>query len=498
MRHPFLPDPSSPPRGPAILDPVRGVRLSYPDLRRAVHRDAARLVGVGAAPGSTVALIMDEGPRSIILAHATWSIGATLAPLHRREPDGALAARIDALDPDLLVGDEQGTRRVRRRSEAPVITTGEASGNVSALADAPSADPPRVDSDGDRPALLLFTSGTTGTPKAVLLSAANLRASARASDRRLGHTPSDRWLDPLPFYHMGGLAPIVRCGLNGSTVVVAPSDPDILGRVLREHRITGASLVPTQLRDMLEAGIRANRPSLRFLLVGGAPTPPALLERCRRHGIPVHPTYGTTETASQVATATPRDVERAPTAVGRPLRGVRVSVLDAEGNVRAPGEPGEIVVGGPTVMLGYRRPDGSLDRSRIGPHGFRTGDRGHLDAGGFLHVKGRGSDRITTGGETVDPEEVRRVLMDHRSVGDAAVVGLDHPRWGQQVAALLESAGESPVDRDEIVRHCEDRLADFKRPGTIAWTDALPRTDSGTVDRRAVRKAFRARAREDA
>lgn len=498
MSIPFLAAPLNPPRGPAVVDPGRNVHLTYPELRRAVRREAGRLAELGVVPGSTVALLMDDGPRTVVIAHATWFLGAALAPLHRREPDETLARRVEELDPVVLIVDEAGTRRAEGWSGVRTVGAGDSVGPRPRLEEVPREDVPAAESNLERPALILYTSGTTGTPRGVVLSAGNLRAGVRASDRRLGHTPSDRWLNPLPFYHMGGLAPIVRCGLNGSTVVISPPDVDAVGRILREQRITGVSLVPTQLHDALEEGMGLNRPGLRFLLVGGAATPPALLRRCRRNDVPVRPTYGATETTSQVATAAPWEVGRDPTTVGRPLPGVTVRILDDDGEVRAAGQPGEITVRGPTVMLGYHRADGSIDRDRLGPQGFRTGDHGYLDDEGRLHVLGRASDRIVTGGETVDPREVRDVLREHPSVRDAAVVGLDHARWGERVAALLEPEKPSGGETEEILRHCEQHLADFKRPGVLAWTSELPRTGSGTVDRGAVRDRLRSEARENA
>lgn len=497
MNIPFLASPTNPPRGLAVVDPGRGISLSYPELRRAVRRDAARLAGLGVNPGSTVALLMHEAPRAVVLAHAVWSLDATLAPLHRREPDESLKRRIHTLDPVLLLVDAEGERRTRDWPGVRVAGTGETSGNLPRLKEAPPEDIDAAEADPQRPALILYTSGTSGTPKGVVLSRDNLLAAAWGSDRRLGHVPSDRWLDPLPFYHMGGLAPIVRCGLNGSAVVLAAPDVDAMGRILHGYRITGISLVPTLLRDALGEGLGLNHPGLRFLLVGGAATSPTLIRRCRRRDVPVHPTYGATETTSQVATAAPWEVGRDPTTVGRPLRSLTVNILDEDGEVQAAGQAGEIAVRGPTVMLGYQRPDGSIDRDSVGPKGFRTGDHGYLDEDGRLHVEGRASDRIITGGETVDAQEVRGVLREHPAVRDAAVVGLDHPRWGEQVAALLESEEPFP-DPSEVLRHCEDRLADFKRPGVIAWTPDLPRTGSGTVDRTAVRQRLRTQPRENA
>jgi O-succinylbenzoic acid--CoA ligase len=287
---------------------------------------------------------------------------------------------------------------------------------------------------------------------------------------------------------MGGLAPVLRSALYGTVVVIQERfDAERTPAAAREHRATGISLVPTALHRILEAGADLPR-SLRFVLLGGAAADESLIAACEDRGVPVYPTYGTTETASQIATATPAEAFAHEGTVGRPLYGTEVRILDDGGNPLPAGETGEIAVAGPTVTPGYLGDDDAA----FGPHGLRTGDLGYRDDEGRLFVTGRADDVIVTGGENVSASEVVATLEEHPAVRVAAVVGLDDPEWGERVAALVVTAGEAgddtAVGEEGLRAFCRERLAGFKTPKTIRITDSLPRTPSGTVDREAVRK----------
>ena len=198
--------------------------------------------------------------------------------------------------------------------------------------------------------------------------------------------------------------------------------------------------------------------------------------------MPLFTTYGMTETASQIATATPAELRSDPATVGRPLRTVTVRILDQDGSTREAGEGGEIAVSGPVVSPGYL--DSSWDRSDTG--WFHTGDEGYLDADGQLYVTGRRSDLIITGGENVHPQEVETAFLKLPTVEDVAVVGLPDDEWGQRVAALVVPAGDPSAAALEAA--VGERLPGYAVPKTIRFADSIPRTGSGTVDRAAVRR----------
>ena len=295
---------------------------------------------------------------------------------------------------------------------------------------------------------VIHTSGTTGRPRAVCLTRANFEASARGSAAVLGVEPGDRWLCCLPVFHVGGLSIFTRSALYGTTVVAeAGFQADRVRDLLEAGEVTLASLVPTMLLRLREAGLE-RAPALRAVLLGGGPIPPGLLEWARDVGLPVRPTYGMTETTSQVATAD--EGER----LARPLPGAELRI----------GEEGEILVRGPMVAA-----EGWL----------HTGDRGHLTADGLLEVEGRMDDVIVTGGENVAAREVEDVLLAHPGVRDVGVVGVEDPEWGRAVTAFVVA----DATEAELLVHCRERLAGFKVPKRVLLLEELPRTASGKVER---------------
>lgn len=464
------------PEGVALIDAETGEEWSYRGFNHEIEKTASRLWSLGVRPGDQIGLLIDTSPAFARLVHATWRIGGVLVPLNTRLSVMELEKQGKRIDLGALIYDESYAKRADRAVE------GTPSRSVSGLSLEPHAEFVADVPEFDSPRTMLFTSGTTGEPKAVVLTGRNLLASAVASAFRLGILPDDRWYDPLPGYHMGGLAPIVRSALYGTTVILesefdAPRAIDHLAL----YEPTGVSLVPTMLDRMLEAGDLPD--SLRFVLTGGAPVPEPLITRCERRNVPIHPTYGMTETTSQISTARPNEAFSSPKRVGRPLAFTRVRAV-ADGDPLPPGEPGELVVSGPTVMAGYYGDPETTDRA-VGSHGYHTGDLGVVERDGSLRVIGRLDDTIITGGENVHPAAVSDVLRDHPAIEAVAVVGVSDPEWGERVAALVVSESES---EDGIREFCRTRLADYKRPKTIEFVDSLPRTASGTIDRQKVRE----------
>jgi o-succinylbenzoate---CoA ligase len=482
MRDPVSYQRHSVPDSTAVIDAESDDKWTYVDLDRATGQTAGRLWSLGIRPGDQLGVLAATAPEFVRLVHAAWRIGAVLIPFNTRLSESGLREQIQRVDLAALVAGEPHAKRARTVATAPVRS-------LSTLDDEPVAEFVAEKQSLDRPRTMLFTSGTTGEPKAVVLTGRNLLSSAVASAFRLGVLPTDRWYDPLAGYHMGGLAPIVRSAIYGTCVVLAGRggfDAERALADLHERDATGVSVVPTMLSRLLDSGDLPE--SLRFVLTGGAPTRPELIARCERRGVPIHPTYGMTETASQVATARPEEAFANPERAGRPLACTRVRAID--GNEPLPtGEPGELVVSGPTVMQGYYG-DPETNERVFGPYGFRTGDLGVVEPDGSVRVLGRIDDAIITGGENVHPAEVARVLRSHPRVEDCAVVGLPDPEWGERVCALV--VGEASAA--EVQEFCEGRLADYKRPKTVAVSDELPRTASGTVDRGAVRELLAERS----
>ncbi|WP_248896680.1 o-succinylbenzoate--CoA ligase [Haloplanus halobius] len=480
----------STPDATALIAADRDDRWSVADLDVAVERTAGRLAALGVRPGDRLGMCLPTRPAAVRIVHAALRLGAVLVPLGPRLTAPELADRLDRADVTTLVC---GASTAATAAEAtadepslPVVSVDDAdSDRVTALGSrTPDAVVPH-DWRLETTLVAPFTSGTTGAPKAVALTLRNLLASAVAAAFRIGFARDETWHVALPIHHVGGLTPLIRMPLYGMTVVLRESfDADAIADDIEAYDVTATSLVPTTLSRLLDATSGSLGPSLRAVLLGGAPASEALLNRCRDRDVPAFPTYGMTETASQIATATPAEAAARPGTVGRPLLWTDLSVRDDAGDELPPGDIGEFVVSGPTVSPGYL----DAERDVFGPHGLRTGDVGYRDEDGYVWVIGRTDDLIVTGGENVAPDEVTDALLSHPDVADAAVVGLPDDEWGERVAALVVPRAGAALSAGDIESHCRERLAGYKCPRTIRLADAVPRTDSGTVDRDAVRK----------
>ncbi len=472
------------PNRTALVDADTGREWTFRALSESV---AGLATSLEALPGEgRVGLLASTRVGFVATVHAAWRTGRTVVPFNLEVSDDTLTRQIAATSPDCLVCERTTESRARPVFDGQILSLDDPQ-HTSVSAFEPdeenTAFEPETWTRTDC-ALVLFTSGTTGKPKAVQLTLENLLASATAAAFRLGVAPDDRWLCCLPTYHMGGLAPIVRTALYGTTLVLdVPFDTQRTGKTLNEEDITGVSLVPTMLHRLIEDGWTPPE-TLETVLLGGAPASEQLIQRALARDVAVYPTYGMTETASQIATATPQQVDVNPETVGHPLLGTEVTVVDEAGDPVETGERGELVVDGPAVTPGYLDEEATF--SAFGEHGLHTGDIGRRDEDGRVRVVGRVDDMLVTGGENVHPATVTDVLESHHDVATAAVVGLPDPEWGERVAALIVPDDDS-LTESGVETYARERLASYKVPKTVAFADDLPRTPSGTVDRAAVR-----------
>jgi O-succinylbenzoic acid--CoA ligase len=379
-------------------------------------------------------LVERATPRLVeLLAAALDGSGPAIAPLDAGLPPARLAGLIDALGPD-SVQDTEGVTSAR-------------SGPHEGVAEGT--------------AVVVGTSGSTGVPKGVELSAAALRHSARASLDRVGARPGERWLCCLPVTHVAGLAVLVRSLVGGTEPVLAErADAGTVAASGCAH----VSLVPTQLqRLLLQAGTHGLTPLAGFssVLLGGAAAPAGLLDAGRDAGVPVVTTYGMTETCGGCVYD------------GVPLDDVRAEVRD----------DGRIWIAGPVLFSGYLGP-GYRGGPRAPADGwFRTGDLGRVDATGRLAVRGRADDVITTGGHKVVPGEVAAALQSCPGVREAAVVGQPDPEWGERVVAVVVPADPADPPAPELLRrHVRERLPRYAIPSRVVIVDAVPMLPSGKYD----------------
>src|SRR5579875_1362293 len=418
----------------ALVTPAR--TWTYRELHTGASAVAGALRASGIGHGDRVALQL-ASEELIVALHGCLALGAAAVPIDLRLTDAERLPRLAGV--------------ARTLSELPSgASVAERALELSDIA------------------TVMYTSGTTAGPKRVELSLSNWLWNAIGSALALGFDPDERWLCPMPLAHVGGLSIALRSAIYATTVVLHERfDVERVRDTLLDaaQRVTLVSLVPTMLGRLLDAGLR-EPPTLRRVLLGGGPIAPALLARAREAGVAVSPSFGMTETCSQIVTD------------GVPLLGAELALSDA----------GELLVRGPSVAHGALAGDGWL----------HTGDLARFDDDGRLEIIGRTAETIVTGGENVAPPEVEAVLLEHEAVSDAAVLGRPDPEWGEAVTALI-------VPRLGLVHHavpgaeldaglaqalrgfCAARLAPFKVPKRFEFVEVLPRCETGKLQRRALR-----------
>jgi O-succinylbenzoic acid--CoA ligase len=337
---------------------------------------------------------------------------------------------------DILPDDMTGPERLTRDPGLHMLTS----------------DPPYWYSIAD-PAIIVFTSGSTGRPKAAVLSMGNMMAAAQLANLNMPLVPGDGWLLSLGIHHVAGLGILFRCWTAGAAVVLPPPDASLAEAVM-DPRVTHLSLVPTQLHRLMENPAHTRRlAAMKGILLGGAPSPEALIRRAHAAGLPIHTGYGMTETCAQICATPPgASLDKLLTS-GWPL---------GEDAVRISPE-GEIEVGGPTRFLGYWD-EGRLVQPFTKDSWFRTGDLGHLNARNCLTVTGRRDNMFIAGGENIQPEEVEAVLCALPDVAEAVVVPVPHDAFGATPAAFVRMDDGSAPDGDALRAALLEKLPKFKVP----------------------------------
>lgn len=474
------------PNAPALIEPSRGKRLTYRELFQATDRTARRMATAGIEDQQRVGVLMGNRVEHVLATLGLLKRGATAVLLNHNLTDDSIDYQLSTIDVSTIISDRRFESVATSLSNVDDVFSMEEPISedivfLDRLNTGPSLNPTTQPGDD---ALIMFTSGSIGEPKPVRLSHRNLSAHANLSNDYFSLQKRDSWLTPLPFYHMGGLGPVIRSVRAGASVVIQEYEFPAILDVLRGFNPTAVSLVPTQLRRLLNHTSVFPPPSLRFLLVGGASVPVKLKKICLDNDIPLHTSYGMTETTSHVAVAGPNEIKESPEDVGaRVLNGIECRVDDSDVTENDRGR-GEIILEGPVVSPGYAASEHNSSGS-----GFRTGDVGRIDSEGRLHVDGRIDDMINSGGELISPAEVTDAIDSHECVDDVVVMGVPDEQWGEAVGALVASS--SNLSPDELETFCRERLADYKIPRYWQITDTIPRTDSGSPDRTNIQRMFK-------
>lgn len=462
---------------------------TWRELASLVAQTVDNLTRQGVQAGDRVALLMGNGLPFLLAIHALIQLRAIAVPLNSRLTATELVWQLQDVGATLLLTDNTyASLASTTTNTTPVPTL-----NLSDLGYAISPfsfllSPPPLSLDNTH--TILYTSGTTGKPKGVILTYGNHWWSAMGSALNLGMREDDKWLLVLPLFHVGGLSMLFKNVIYGNTIQIHERfEVGAVNHALEHDGITHISLVATMLQRLLdERGDRPYPATLRTVLLGGAPCPQPLLEQCARLGIPVVQTYGMTETASQSVTLSPQEALRKLGSAGKPLFPTELRI-ENEGQPVGVGAIGEILLRGPNVTPGYdHRPDATAQAIQAG--WLHTGDLGYLDDEGYLYVVNRRTDLIISGGENIYPAEIEAVLLTHPLVVEAVVVGIPDEQWGQVVGAAVVLQPESTIDETALLTFTGERLAKFKVPRHLKIVSDLPRNAAGKVLRNEVQQVF--------
>lgn len=462
-------------------------------LTYAALRDRAGAVAAGLAAAGVPRLVLaaentDEIP---VLVFGSAYAGATFTAVNYRLADDRLREAMTRCSPAVVVADQRTAPRIAGIDGLVPLRLGTGSGQ-------------QTPGDAESVAIALFTSGTSGAPKTVLLRHRNLTSYVISTTEFLGAAEDEAALISVPPYHIAGMASVLsNVYLGRRMVYLSAFDPDAWVRLAEAEQVTHAMIVPTMLArilDSLEAtGTRL--PHLRHLSYGGGRMPLPVVRRALEMlpDVGFVNAYGLTETSSTIALLGPddhraalgsadSDVAARLGSVGRAVPGVELEIRDADGRRLSAGLTGEIVVRGDQVAGEY---DGNDAKDADG--WFRTNDRGYLDHAGYLFIDGRADDVIVRGGENLSPGEIEDVLLQHPDVAEVAVVGMPSEEWGETVAAFVVPAAHAQIDPEELRGFVRSRLRSSRAPEVVHVRPALPYSETGKLLRRELRSELRGR-----
>jgi long-chain acyl-CoA synthetase len=449
-----------------------------------VRRMSSALVEVGIGRGDVVAVVLPNSVELVTIMFAAWRLGAAVTPVNPALTRPEAQYQVTDSGARLVVADDSLLSKVEG-GDAQVCVVDELVRRDRATDVGPPSTAP------EELALMVYTGGTTGRPKGVMLDHANLIATAAMIVEWFEMTAADRCLLVLPLFHVNGIMVSVVSPLmaGGSTVIAPRFDPNTFWELVERVRPTFFSAVPTiyAMLTGLPVEVRPDTSSLRCVVCGAAPMPAAAIRAFEdRYGVSILEGYGQSE-GTVVTTANPLRGLRKPGTVGLPLPGQEVRVVGDNDEPLASGEVGEVTVRGPNVMRGYLgKPEETARTVRGG--WLHTGDVGRFDDDGYLVLVDRLKDMIIRGGENIYPKEIEDALYTHPSVLEAAVVGRPDELFGEEPVAFVVLRPGLAAEPDELIEHCKSVLAKFKVPRAVFIEHTLPKTPIGKIAKPVLRE----------
>lgn len=475
---------------------------------------ANALRALGVQKGDRIGMLHVNCPQYVEAYFAAAKIGAIFVPLNFRAKADELAYMIGNAEVKiLLAGTTYFDMAQKFLAGLPCVKT------CIGVDDRPAKNPwyedlinsagseeIAADIDDNDITVLMYTAGTTGRPKGVPLRHSGFTSYVLENVDPADPEVEERNLLSVPLYHVAGMQAMLAGAYGGRTLVLMRQfEVKEWMRTVQEHQVERAMLVPTMLKWVIDdPDFEAyDLSSLKVVTYGAAPMPVNVIKKAvaAMPGVRFINAFGQTETASTITVLGPEDhviegtkeeqekkLKRLASSVGKPLPDIQVKIVDDQGNVVPANRVGEIYAKGSRIMTGYWGDEEKSARAITQDGWLRTGDKGWMDEDGYIFLAGRGDDMIIRGGENISPEEVEDVLYSHPGIAEAAVIGVPDPEWGQQVRAVVVTKNGEKIDPAEIMEYCRSRLAGFKRPRSVVFTDSLPRNQMGKVLKKELRE----------
>ncbi|WP_080875084.1 o-succinylbenzoate--CoA ligase [Oceanobacillus timonensis] len=450
-----------------------GTTVTFSRLAEKSREKARKLAAADVKKGDHVAILSGNSIEMMETIHACSYLGAVVVLLNMRLTAFEMEQQMQDAEVMLLITETE-TRELStcRQLTFEQLQELEISREVQLI----------EEMDLSQVFTMMYTSGTSGFPKAVQHTYGNHWWSATSSSLNFGQHHDDKWLIPLPLFHVSGLSTMLKGIIYGMPIYLLEKfEVEEVHHAMMHKQVTMASVVTVMLQRLVNYLGDASYPeAFRCMLLGGGPAPETLLQQTKEKQIPVFQSYGMTETASQIVTLSPKDALRKVGSAGKPLFPAQLTIRGKQA-----GEVGEILVKGPMVTTGYfNRPKANEQTFSNG--WLATGDMGYLDEEGFLYVVDRRSDLIISGGENVYPSEIENVLLQMEGILEAGVTGKKDPEWGEVPVAFV--VADDSLTTDAMLSFLRDRLARYKQPKEIYITDELPRNAANKLVRHALKK----------
>ena len=490
-------------------------QYTFVQLNERVNRLASALAKLGVTKGDRVAILQVNCTQCVETYFAVAKLGAIYVPLNFRARENELTYMLNSSESNTLLSGGRYAKLVN--SMRPNVASlrnlicidDKVDGTLyyEDLMASASADEVVTEVEDTDTTILMYTAGTTGFPKGVMLTHNSFTVYMMENVTPADPVSEERNILTVPLYHIAGIQAMMASVYGGRTLVMERQfEAKEWMELVERWQVNRAMMVPTMLKQLIDHPDfkQHDLSSLRVITYGAAPMPLPVIKKALElfPGVSFINAFGQTETASTITSLSPEDhvfegteeekekkLKRL-SSIGRPMSDIEMKVIDEDGRDLPEGEVGEIVARGPRVMAGYWKDEEKTSKTIDKDGWVHTGDMGYVDEAGYFFLSGRATDMIIRGGENISPEEIEGVLLSNSKIEDVAVIGVPHDVWGEEPKAIVILKSGEETTAEEIIEYCRTRLASFKKPTSVVFVDSLPRNPMGKILKRELREKY--------